>query len=146
MAEARSPSTAMRDGTRVHADADLTLRSSSGSARKLLKATTSTGYLKGQKRDVDRLKVPACIKPDVCYKQGYLSGYTESSSSWSFFTQWNEVLFRCDGSVLQHGPKCCLGRAQARLLRLIRARLGDPGGSRHLRREDGHRAPSHRLR
>ena len=95
----------MRDGTRVHVDAGLTPKSSSGSARKLLKATTSTGYLKGQKRDVDRLKVPPCIKPDVCYKQGYLSGYTESSSSWSFFTQWNEVLFRCDGSVL---PRCVI--------------------------------------
>ena len=103
----------MRDGTRVHADADLTLRSSSGSARKLLKATTSTGYLKGQKRDVDRLKVPACIKPDVCYKQGYLSGYTESSSSWSFFTQWNEVLFRCDGSVL---PRCMIEVSLATLM------------------------------
>ena len=109
MAEARPPSTAiMRDGTRVHVDAGLTPKSSSGSARKLLKATTSTGYLKGQKRDVDRLKVPPCIKPDVCYKQGYLSGYTESSSSWSFFTQWNEVLFRCDGSVLQHGQSAAL--------------------------------------
>jgi len=102
-----------KDSVRVHADPGLRRKSSSGSARKLVKAFTSPGYLKGQKRDVDRLKVPPCIKPDVCYKQGYLSGYTESSSSWSFFTQWNEVLFRCDGSVL---PRCMIEVSLATLM------------------------------
>jgi hypothetical protein len=105
------PSTAMgRDSARVHLAGPGSSQKPSGDscARKLVEACTSKGYLEGQKRDVDRLKVPACIKPDVCYKQGYLSGFTESSSRWSFFTQWNEVLFRCDGSALQHGQSAAL--------------------------------------
>jgi len=87
---------------RVHADADGSRTRSSRSSQ-LARDFTSAGYLKTQKRDVEKMKVPNCIKPDVCYKQGYLAGYTESSSSWSFFTQWYEVMFRCDGSVL---PRC----------------------------------------
>ena len=41
--------------------------------------------------------------------------------------------------------ECRLGSAPARLLRLLRARLAAPGGSRHLGERLGHWAPSHCL-
>ena len=59
--------------------------------------------LKDVKREMDKLDVPDCIKPDVCFHLGYLAGYTESSSIWSFFSQFSEVLLRYDGSAL---PRC----------------------------------------
>ena len=67
-----------------------------------LKKANSHSELKSVKRVMDRasLSVPKCVKPDVCYSQGYLSGYTESASMWSFFTQWNEVLLRWEGTAL----------------------------------------------
>ena len=68
-----------------------------------LKKANSHAELTSMKREMDRagLSVPKCIKPDVCYSQGYLSGYTESASMWSFFTQWNEVLLRYEGTSLE---------------------------------------------
>lgn len=83
---------------RVHAEE----RNSNGSR---LAVSAFFRDLKSQKRDVEKLNVPACIAPDVEYHLGYLSGYTESASTWSFFTQWNEVLLRHDGSVL---PRCVI--------------------------------------
>ena len=107
-----------RETARVHADADgadnrRTRRS------QLSRDFSSAGYLKAQKKDMEKMKVPNCIKPDVCYHQGYLAGYTESSSSWSFFTQWYEVMFRCDGSVRPCGPKLgpCASAGRPRLPR-----------------------------
>ena len=67
-----------------------------------LKKANSHAELKSIKREMDRanLSVPKCIGPDICYNQGYLSGYTESASMWSFFTQWNEVLLRYEGTAV----------------------------------------------
>ena len=107
-----------RETARVYTDADGGRTRSSRSSQ-LARDFSSAGYLKAQKRDVEKMKVPTCIKPDVCYKQGYLAGYTESSSSWSFFTQWYEVMFRCDGSVRPRGPKLgpCASAGRARVPR-----------------------------
>ena len=76
--------------------------------------------LKSEKRELAKLHdVPHCIKPDVSYHLGYLSGYTESASFWSFFTQWYEVMFRLDGSVRPRGPKLgpCASAGRARVPR-----------------------------
>ena len=45
------------------------------------------------------------IKQDVIYHGGYAHGYREKPSPWSFFTQFNDVILRSNGSVL---PQCWL--------------------------------------
>ena len=80
--------------------------------------------LKSEKRELAKLHdVPHCIKPDVSYHLGYLSGYTESASFWSFFTQWSEVLLRLDGSSL---PRCVIEIFIATTLGLLAAVFTDP--------------------
>lgn len=89
------------------------------------KQSSRHGDLTSEKKALSNLStdVPQCIKLDVCYNLGYLSGYSESASFWSFFTQWNELLLRLDGSSL---PRCMIEIFIATTLGLIAALLTDP--------------------
>lgn len=45
------------------------------------------------------------VTQDVVYHGGYPSGFKDKASMWSFFTQFRDVIFKCNGSVI---PKCWL--------------------------------------
>ena len=68
------------------------------------------------KRALERLNPPPCIKTDIGYHLGYIAGYREKNTPWAFFSQFPELLFRSEGSAL---PRCWIEVSLATSIGLV---------------------------